>query len=88
MPRSLDGRVSAAQLAALRLAACGYTSRQIAERVGSTELAVHLRLNQAARSLGARSRVHAVAIAIVTGLIDPYDVEMPPPAVKGGTGAA
>ncbi len=69
MPRRLDGRLSPGQLAALQLAANGYTSRQIATRLGATEQGIHLRLNTAMRSLGARSRTHAVAIAITRGLI-------------------
>ncbi|MFD8200012.1 response regulator transcription factor [Streptomyces sp. NPDC059701] len=69
MPRILDGRLSPGQLAALRLAASGYTSRQIASRLHTTETGVHLRLKAAARSLGARSRTHAVVIALKRHLI-------------------
>ncbi|MFB8393694.1 hypothetical protein [Streptomyces yangpuensis] len=75
MPRILDGRISPGQLAALRLAANGYSSRQIGIRLGTTEQAIHLRLIQAARSLGARSRTHAVAIAISRGLICLDEIE-------------
>lgn len=56
--------LSPGQLAALRLAASGYTSRQIAARLGTTEQGVHLRLKEAQVRLGARSRTHAVAIAL------------------------
>lgn len=79
MPRALDGRITPAQLAALRLAASGFTSKQIAERLGTTEQGIHLRLKAAAHSLGARTRTHAVALAIVSGLIQPYDVQQPAP---------
>jgi DNA-binding CsgD family transcriptional regulator len=75
MPRILDGRISAGELAALRLVASGYSSRQIGARLGTTEQGIHLRLTRAARSLGARSRTHAVAIALARGLIALEEVE-------------
>lgn len=56
--------LSPGQLAALRLAASGYTSRQIAHRLDTTEQGVHLRLKEAQVRLGARSRTHAVVIAL------------------------
>lgn len=56
--------LSPGQLAALRLAASGYTSRQIAGRLNTTEQGVHLRLKEAQVRLGARSRTHAVVIAL------------------------
>lgn len=61
--------LSPGQLAALRLAASGYTSRQIATRLGSTERGVHLRMKEACTRLGARSRTHAAVIALRQGLI-------------------
>lgn len=61
--------LSPGQLAALRLAASGYTSRQIAHRLGTTERGVHLRLKEACVRLGARSRTHAVVIALRRALI-------------------
>lgn len=69
MPRVFDGHLSPGQLAALRLAASGYSSRQIAARLGTTETGIHLRLTSAAKSLGARSRTHAVVIALKRRLI-------------------
>ncbi|MFE9398629.1 LuxR C-terminal-related transcriptional regulator [Streptomyces flavidovirens] len=77
MPRVLDGRLSPGQLTALRLAANGHTSKQIASRVGVTEAAIHLRLTLAARSLGAASRTQAVAVALRLGLIDLDDIRVP-----------
>lgn len=77
MPRVLDGRLSPGQLAALRLAASGYTSRQIAHRLATTEQGIHLRLKTAATSLGARSRTHAVAICLARGLIHFDELELP-----------
>ncbi|MFE0794717.1 response regulator transcription factor [Streptomyces mutabilis] len=67
------------QIAALRLAAAGYTSRQIAARLGSTETGVHRRFKEAAIRLGARSRTHAVVIALHRGLIrfDDLDLNQP-----------
>lgn len=61
--------LSPGQLAALRLAASGYTSRQIAARLDTTEQGVHLRLKEAQVRLGARSRTHAVVIALRRCLI-------------------
>ncbi|WP_442803627.1 helix-turn-helix transcriptional regulator [Streptomyces pseudogriseolus] len=67
---SVEGMpLSPGQLAALRLAADGYTSRQIATRLGTTEQGVHLRLKEAQTRLGARSRTHAVVIALARGVI-------------------
>ncbi|MEH0417860.1 response regulator transcription factor [Streptomyces sp. B21-083] len=71
--------LSPGQLAALRLAASGYTSRQIATRLNTTEQGVHLRLKEAAVRLGARSRTHAVVIALRRHLIrfDELDLNEP-----------
>lgn len=77
MPRILDGRLSPGQLAALRLAANGLTAEQIAHRLGTTATGIHLRLNQAARSVGALSRAHLVAVAMAQGLLTPADIEPP-----------
>ncbi|WP_048574422.1 LuxR C-terminal-related transcriptional regulator [Streptomyces leeuwenhoekii] len=77
MPRVFDGRLSPGQLAALRLAASGYTSRQIATRLETTEQGIHLRLREAATSLGARSRTHAVVIALARGLLRLDELDLP-----------
>lgn len=71
--------LSAGQLAALRLAASGYTSRQIAHRLGTTETGVHLRLKEATIRLGARTRTHAVAIALRRALIRFDDLDLNEP---------
>ncbi len=56
---------------ALRLFASGKTADEIAVALGvSKSLATHY-LRVAARKLGARNRVHAVAIAVHKGLIKP-----------------
>ncbi|MFP8960011.1 LuxR C-terminal-related transcriptional regulator [Streptomyces nanhaiensis] len=77
MPRALDGHLSPGQLAALRLAANGMTSREIARILGTTEQGIHLRLKTASKSLGAASRTHAVALALKRGLLDLDDVTDP-----------
>lgn len=71
--------LSPGQLAALRLAASGYSSRQIAARLDTTEQGVHLRLKEACVRLGARSRTHAVAIALRWHVIrfDELEVDRP-----------
>jgi DNA-binding NarL/FixJ family response regulator len=79
MPRNLAGPLSAGELAALQLAASGYTSRQIAHRLGTTEQGIHLRLKSATTKLGARSRTHAVVIALRWRLIRFDDLDIPHP---------
>lgn len=76
-PSTLGQPLSAGQLAALRLAASGYSSRQIAHRLNTTEQGIHLRLKEAAIRLGARSRTHAVVIALRQCLIRFDDIEHP-----------
>lgn len=72
--------LTAGQLAALRLAASGYTSKQIAHRLDATEQAIHLRLKEAQTRLGARSRTHAVVIALRRRVIRFDEVEFDQPA--------
>ncbi|MCX5522622.1 helix-turn-helix transcriptional regulator [Streptomyces bobili] len=74
--------LSPGQLAALRLAASGYTSRQIANRLGTTEDGVHLRLKEAAVRLGARSRTHAVVIALRRDVIHFDELELGEPSAR------
>jgi DNA-binding NarL/FixJ family response regulator len=77
---SVEGQpLTAGQIAALRLAASGYTSRQIANRLGTTEQGVHLRLKEAAVRLGARSRTHAVVIALHRNVIHFTDLDLNQP---------
>ena len=71
--------LSPGQVAALRLAASGYTSRQIATRLNTTEQGVHLRLKEAAIRLGARSRTHAAVIALQRHLIRFDELELNEP---------
>lgn len=65
------------QITALRLAANGMTSRQIATRLGTTERGIHLRLKALADWLGAGTRAQAVAIALRTGLLSFDDIDLP-----------
>ena len=77
---SVEGQpLSPGQLAALRLAASGYTSRQIATRLGTTEQGVHLRLKEATVRLGARSRTHAVVIALRRHIIRFDEIDLTEP---------
>lgn len=71
--------LSAGELAALRLAASGYTSRQIAHRLNTTEQGIHLRLKSAAVKLGARSRTHTAVIALRRRVIDFSELELNEP---------
>lgn len=68
--------LSPGQLDALRLIAAGYTSRQAAHRLQTTETAVNLRLKEAVTRLGARTRTHAVVIALRRRVID-FDEVLP-----------
>ncbi|MEU1043914.1 helix-turn-helix transcriptional regulator [Streptomyces sp. NPDC005897] len=68
--------LSPGQVAALQLAASGYTSRQIATRLDTTETGVHLRLKEAQVRLGARSRTHAVVIALRRCIIRFDDLDL------------
>jgi DNA-binding CsgD family transcriptional regulator len=56
-------------LAALRLAAQGYTVPQIARRMGISESVTKYHLEGVRARLGARNTAHAVAIAFTAGLI-------------------
>jgi LuxR family transcriptional regulator len=63
--------LDANELAALRLFANGKTADEMAVELGvSKSMALHY-LRVAARKLGARNRVHAVALAVRSGLIKP-----------------
>ena len=59
------------ELEALKLFANGRTADEIALALGVSPSMAHHYLRVAARKLGARNRVHAVAIAVRTGLVQP-----------------
>lgn len=61
--------VTPRQLQILALVANGYTTRQVAQRLGISPATVSTLTGKACQRLGARDRTHAVAIAIRTGVI-------------------
>jgi len=63
--RSLDD----IELKALKLFASGRTADEMAIALGMSRSAAQYYLRLAARKLGARNRVHAVAIAVELGLV-------------------
>lgn len=69
--------LSQGELDALKLTASGYTSKQIARRLGTTEQGIHLRLRSAVIKLGARSRTHAVVIALGRHIIHFHELTFP-----------
>lgn len=64
------------QLDALRLAAEGYTSAQIATRLNSSEAGIHRRFKEIAIRLDTHSRTHSVVIALHRGLIRLDDLDL------------
>ncbi|MGW7100361.1 response regulator transcription factor [Streptomyces sp. NPDC054838] len=63
----------------LVLAANGHTNAEIAHKLWIGEESVKSHFQVIKRHLGARDRTHAVAIALVRGLIHPHQVELLPP---------
>lgn len=74
-PRTYSGALTRPQLDALTLAAQGFTAEQIAAKLSTTRAAVDLRINYGMHSLGARSRTHAVAVAMARGWIKANDID-------------
>lgn len=62
------------ELEMLRLAANGNTNETIARWLGITSTTVNHGLRRAYAKLGANDRTHAVAIALVRGLIAPKEI--------------
>ena len=60
------------ELEALKLLANGRSAEEIATALGISQSMAHHHLRVAARKLGARNRVHAVAIAVRMGLVDGF----------------
>lgn len=67
MTRHLD----ATELTALTLFANGRSADEIAQTLSLSKSMVQHHLRVATRKLGGRNRIHAVAIAVETGLIKP-----------------
>jgi DNA-binding CsgD family transcriptional regulator len=63
------------ELEALTLFAIGKTADEIAITLGVSQSMANHYVRIAARKLGGRNRVHAVAIAVSTGVIDPARVQ-------------
>jgi DNA-binding NarL/FixJ family response regulator len=63
--------LTARELEVLTLAAHGLTGIQIAEQLHVSESTVETHVRRAVQALGAHNRVHAVALAIGRGLIQP-----------------
>lgn len=74
--RPIDPRTSITrrELELLRLAANGNTNEMIARHLAITKDTVNGTLRRSYLKLGARDRTHAVAIALIRGLIEPKDI--------------
>ena len=62
------------ELELLRLAANGNTNEGIARHLGITKDTVNGTLRRTYLKLGAKDRTHAVAVALVRGLIEPHEI--------------
>jgi len=69
----MNNQLSNRELEVLRLAASGLTAKQTANIIGVSEAAVAMYLGKCALKLGAKTKAHAVAIAIAVGLIGGAD---------------
>jgi DNA-binding CsgD family transcriptional regulator/phosphoribosyl-ATP pyrophosphohydrolase len=90
-PPDEDGEgpvVTTRHLEVLRLAAAGFDSYETAEILGMSRDGVNAALQGAYRALGVHDRAHAVAVALVLGLIGPGEVPVPDRPVAGGREAA
>ena len=67
----------------LRLAANGHTNRAIARAMGLTEDTVKTRMVKLRRKLRATDRAHAVAVALVLGVLTADDITVSPDANRG-----
>lgn len=74
--RPIDPRtpITTRQLEVLRLAANGHSNDSIGRRLNISPTTVNHSLRSTYLKLGARDRTHAVAIAIVRGLIREQDI--------------
>jgi LuxR family transcriptional regulator, quorum-sensing system regulator SdiA len=63
-------QLSPRELECLQLAAEGYTTKQVADKICRSLATAALHLNNAIRKLGARNRTHAIARAAHFGLLD------------------
>lgn len=58
------------ELEVIRLVAQGHKDAAIARRLGVAPVTIHRRVQRFVRRVGARSRPHAIAIAIARGWIE------------------
>lgn len=79
-----DAPLTPRRLEVLRLAANGLTNGDIARALWLSEETVKSHLQLAYCALGARDRAHAVAIALVRGLIQPHEIQLRPPGMHRG----
>lgn len=69
-----DGTLTATELTVLRMTANGVTDAEIAKRAARSTTAIHGVVQRIVRNLGAANRTHAVAIAVVRGLLKPGEI--------------
>ncbi len=69
-PRGPDA-LTARERETLALVAAGFPDAEIGERLGISTATAHFHVEQAKRRLGARTRAHAVALALGRGLLAP-----------------
>lgn len=67
------------RLEVLRYAANGHTNAEIAQALWLSENSIKTHMQLACRTLGARDRANAVAIAMARGLIAPHQITLRPP---------
>lgn len=87
-PKDARRRVTAREVAALRLAANGATNQAIAHALGISKQAVLSRMQSAFRKLRVNDRTQAVAVALRLGLLSLDDVVVPEDANRGREDAA
>jgi DNA-binding NarL/FixJ family response regulator len=76
--RSPDGsEITEAQVRLLALAASGLSNDEIGHATNLSPVTVKTHFRRIFPALGARDRTHAVALALVQGLIKPGDVHQP-----------
>lgn len=69
MPEIKGKELTARETQCLQLAARGFASKHIADKLGIREGTVAYHIGNAARKLGAANRLEAVAVALRLGLI-------------------
>lgn len=83
MNADLPRGITPQRIRVLTHAARGYTTEQIAHRMGLSGTTINGHFQAAYAALGARDRTHAVVLAIRYGWIDPDQIEPSPMPVRG-----